>query len=487
MAIVVKGTHHPLYRELSTIVGPKYCSDRDYDLFCYSRDSSPNPPQMQGIVVRPANTDEVVAIVKLANYTRTPIVPSGGRASLYGAPPGLVGMGIVVDMTRMRKVLKIDEVNHIVTAEAGCTVAEMGEACRALGWDVHTAWQPYYTDTVGGQISGVLGGGTGLEMSQAEWNGRFINSVKVVLPNGDVVQTGAGPGTNVNQDIPFGHEPGGGPDMTGMFIGDAGIFGIKVEATYRMVRICKYRDGRPFWFKDKQSAWNCMSELREIEPFPFTLLGLIPPTKTIVNYGAKVYDDGTWGWLVLSVIKGNSEEEVAIKINETKRIAAKHGGEVAEDATAKGWIDDAITGTRHREMGSFATLGVWNYTELMAPPSQALECMDWLREFHSGTLDRMGATYEWNDGLMTVGPQQFIFSSIIFVKGGDQKSIDAMYYTWKTALLEAAKRGWVADANQGWGAICMGKYWSPKYAKFIKAIKDAIDPNNIMNPGLFEL
>lgn len=83
--------HHVLYNELAAIAGSKYVSDDDFVLFAYSRDTGPYPGKIQGIVARPASIEEVVEIVKLANRTNTPVVPSGGRAGIYGVPPGSPG------------------------------------------------------------------------------------------------------------------------------------------------------------------------------------------------------------------------------------------------------------------------------------------------------------------------------------------------------------------------------------------------------------
>ncbi len=481
MSIVVEGMHHPLYGELAAIVGPKYCSDQDFVRIAYSRDSSPAPSQMQGIVVRPANTEQVVGIVKLANYAQTPIVPSGGRASLYGAPPGLVGKGIVVDMTRMRKVLNIDEVNTVVTVEAGCTVAELTALVNQKGWDVHTALQPYFSDTVGGQISGVQGAGTGMEFSSAEWNGRHLCGVKVVLPDGSVIQTGAGPGTNVNQRIPFAHEPGG-PDMTGMFIGDGGVFGIKVEATYRIYRLSKFRDGRASIFDTLDQLWDFLADLSTVEPLPCCVIVALPPTKTLVSMGM-----GGNNWIAVSLVKGNSEEELAPKLAVVDKLTQKYGGRIGEDAISKSWVQDSITCKRHREMGSFASLGVWTYLELIVPREQVKECYTWVRDLHYGTLDRNNIPYETNFGIVCMGANQWIVTSILFLKGYDHKAMAVMHDLWKEGLEKSVAKGWYPDANQGYGSIAMGKYWSPSTTTFMHSIKKTLDPNNIMNPGLWGL
>ncbi len=481
MLITVKGVHHPLLGELSAIVGPKYCSDEPSVRVAYSRDSSPAPSQTQGIVVRPGTTEEVQNIVKLANYAKTPIIPSGGRASLYGCPPGLPGKGIVVDMTRMRKILSLDEYNMVCTVEAGITLAEMDQACLQKGLFCHTAAQPYFSDTAGGQISGVLGAGTGLELGSAGWNGNHICGLKVVLPNGSVINTGGGPGTNINQKKTYAREPGG-PDVTGMFIGDGGIFGIKTEATYRMYRRSKFYDGLAIIFPGLDEAWDYCWEISAIEPLPYIGLFIIPPTHTLVKMGLP---EGVW--MTMTTVKGNTEEEIKVKLDTIERVGNQFKGNIGKDAVSKGWVHDAVTGERHRDMGSFASLGVWTYLELMTPRDEVKECIRFIRHLHQDHLKALNVPFECNNGCTPVGSNQWIITSIIFLKGYDQRSMDIMYELWKRGIQEGVAHGWCPDANQGWGTIAQAKYWQPAYANYIRDMKKALDPNNIMNPGLWGL
>ena len=185
MSIVIHKAHHPLYYDLAGIVGPN-----TYPMTTSHWRPTAGIPVLCRRTSRvswyvPSSTDEVVDIVKLANATKIPIVPSGGRASFYGTPKGLHGKGIVVDMTRMNKMINIDEVNLTATAEAGMTTSEFTTRLWDVGWDVHTAFQPWYSDTLGGQIAGFGGGGDGLEMFSVGYNALHIPGVKVVLPDGN--------------------------------------------------------------------------------------------------------------------------------------------------------------------------------------------------------------------------------------------------------------------------------------------------------------
>src|SRR4030042_1547844 len=194
--MVVAKKHHELYEGLASIVGTKYGADDHAVLLSYTRDVSVFPPgKPQGAVVRPGCVEEVVELVRLANQTRTPLIPMGGKASISGVPSGQPGRGINVDMKRMDKVIEIDEANMAVTAQCGITMGELAGKVNEKGFDIHTAGMPHYSDTLGGQISGEPGAGFGGYGYSMGFNWHYLLGVKVVLPNGSVVDTGTGEGS----------------------------------------------------------------------------------------------------------------------------------------------------------------------------------------------------------------------------------------------------------------------------------------------------
>jgi len=109
-----------LYDDLAKIVGNKYCSDKDYICVAYSRGLDPCLPEIiPQIVVRPETTEEVIEIVKIANNYETPILPRGGGCGLMGGSKPINEDTIVLDLTRMDKILDIDEENHCITVQCG--------------------------------------------------------------------------------------------------------------------------------------------------------------------------------------------------------------------------------------------------------------------------------------------------------------------------------------------------------------------------------
>lgn len=85
-------------------------------------------------VVRPANTVEVAAVMKICAETGTPVVPQGGNTGMCGASvPNTGGGEIVLALARMNRVLEVDPLNNTLTAEAGCVLLNIQQAAADAG------------------------------------------------------------------------------------------------------------------------------------------------------------------------------------------------------------------------------------------------------------------------------------------------------------------------------------------------------------------
>lgn len=135
---------------------------------------------------------------------------------------------VTVDMTRMNRVIEVDLANLCITVEAGCTWAQVRQSLAGSG----------YTTPYGGPLSGLratVGGalsqnsmffGAGQHGSAAE----SVLGLQVVLASGEVLTTGSAAYANTPAFARWG-----GPDITGLFLGDTGALGIKAVATLRLV------------------------------------------------------------------------------------------------------------------------------------------------------------------------------------------------------------------------------------------------------------
>ena len=193
-----------------------------------SKDLSYKPGEIAALVLRPADAAELSVCVEIAFREGMPVVARGGGMSYtQGYQPEQVG-SLLVDLRRMDAVLDINTDDMYVTVQTGCTWKKLFETLLEHG--VRT---PYFGPlsgmyaTVGGALSqNSLFLGSGIYNTTAE----SALGLKVILADGSTLQTGSA--AHVNGQPFYRHF---GPDLTGIFTADTGAFGIKAEATLRLI------------------------------------------------------------------------------------------------------------------------------------------------------------------------------------------------------------------------------------------------------------
>ncbi len=220
----------PLQKQLSNIVGSEWVTREGTYL-----------------VVRPGTNDEVAQILKLANRTNRPVVPLGGGTGWWSIKRPSPG-GILIRMTRMNEILMIDEDAMTVTAQAGITFERLEEEIDRKGFRLVISPESGKVATLGGHIE--TWGTSPHSSAFFEDQSTQIVALKVVLPTGEIVQTGSSAVTTAGGSFARRFFPS---DLTGLFIGAESAFGIIAEATLKMhrwpetnlTRMVEYRDLRP--------------------------------------------------------------------------------------------------------------------------------------------------------------------------------------------------------------------------------------------------
>jgi FAD/FMN-containing dehydrogenase len=172
-------------------------------------------------VVRPAGTAEVAAVVKLLAESRIPIVPQGGNTSLCGASiPDESGRAVVVNLSRMNRVRAVDALNNTLTAEAGCVLAALQQEADRHGRLFPLSLGAEGSCEIGGNLS-TNAGGTGV---LRYGNTRELTlGLEVVMPDGRVWDGLRG----LRKDNT-------GYDLKHLFIGAEGTLGIITAAVMKL-------------------------------------------------------------------------------------------------------------------------------------------------------------------------------------------------------------------------------------------------------------
>ena len=207
-------------------------------------------------MARPGSVDELQAVVRACARHRAPMVVRGGGASYTdGYLPVRPGT-ICIDVSRLTHI-EVNAEDMYVTVEPGVTWAKLYEAVSARGLRT-PMWGPFsgLAATVGGGMSHyAVNYGSGLYGISAE----SLLGMDVILANGELVSTGSGGGIN---SLPFFRFYG--PDLTGLFVGDAGAFGIKARMTLRLMKKPEGFAAASFGFPDGESCLRAQMEIARL-------------------------------------------------------------------------------------------------------------------------------------------------------------------------------------------------------------------------------
>jgi len=223
--------------ELATIIGDDNVLAGQDILQEYSKDLSFVPPIRPGSIVKPGNLSEVQSIVKWANKTGTPLIPvSSGTPHFNGDTVPGVGGATIVDLSGMKRIIRIDRRNRVAMIEPGVTFGEMIPALEKEGLAPFLTFLPRSSKSV---VTSFLER-TPITIPRHHWEAQDpLQCVEVIYGDGELMRTGsaAGPGTLEEQwKVGRAQLRGMGPsqvDFTRLLQGAQGTMGIVTWATIR--------------------------------------------------------------------------------------------------------------------------------------------------------------------------------------------------------------------------------------------------------------
>jgi glycolate oxidase len=209
-----------LIDRLRSIVAPTGLVCSPSELLVYECDGFTIEKSKPDVVVFPTSTDQIVQIVRACNAEKVPFVPRGAGTSLAGGCLP-VGGGVVISLSRMKRILEVDYRNRFAVVEPGVVNLGLTNHLKPHGW--HFAPDPSSQGacTVGGNVATNSGGPHTLKYGVTV---NHVLGLEFVLPDGRVVQTG-GPA----EDAP-------GYDLTGVMVGAEGTFGVAAKIWVRLTR-----------------------------------------------------------------------------------------------------------------------------------------------------------------------------------------------------------------------------------------------------------
>src|ERR1051326_5316934 len=248
------------------------------------------PPEA---VVLPRDAEEVSALLRLAGERRFPVTARGGGVGYTGGAVPVEG-GIVVGTDRMNHIKEISVENLYVVTEPGVTTYALQQAVEAVGLFYPPDPASYKNSYIGGNIAENAGG---IRSAKYGMTKHYVLGLEVVLPTGEIIQTGGRVSKNVV-----------GFDLTGLVCGSAGMLGIITGATLNLLPLPEATRTVRATFKTMQAACACPAAFtrRSITPVAVEVLdrNSIRAVESEFAFGI----DPEAGALLLVSVDGSREE-----------------------------------------------------------------------------------------------------------------------------------------------------------------------------------
>jgi glycolate oxidase subunit GlcD len=451
-----------MLEELQNILGKDRVSSDPAELYCYSFDSSYIRGQAD-YVVRPKSAEEISEIVKLAASKGVPIVPRGSASGLTGGSVPVKG-GIVLDMANMNRILEIEPENLQAVIEPGVIHKSLNK--ELAKYNFFFPPDPGSSDmcTVGGLIAN---GGSGMHSVKYGTVKDYVLDLEVVLPNGDIINTGCkAPKTS------------SGYDLTRLFVGSEGTLGIITKARLKIHPIPETRSIIMASFDRIENAGKAAvatlssgaipSAMEIMDASAIEAVKKIDPTLDIPNVEA----------MLLFEVDGY-KESVVRQAGLVCKACEKFGGKTTvaktRDEEERLWSARRLVGVAITKLNP-GKVRVYEAEDIGVPIKDVPFMLKKIQEIgkkHGLPLVTYGHIGDGNlhTGI-AINPQS----------EEEWKMVHAVKDDIYDVVLSI---GGTLPGEHGTGVI-RGSYMYRAHGKsyeVMKAIKHAIDPNNIMNPG----
>jgi len=232
-------------RKFREIVGQDACLHSAEDLINYSYDSSVDEA-MPDVVLLPQSTEQVSAIMKVANEKGIPVTPRGAGTNLSGGTVPVKG-GIVLVLTRMNRLITLSREDRYAIVEAGHTNLDLQNRVKAEGLFYPPDPASWSVSTLGGNVGENAGGPRGVKYGVTrDW----LLGLKAVLADGRIIQAGGITAKNVT-----------GIDLISLFTGSEGCLGIVTEVTVKLLPLPPFQQSIQAFFPQLDGASRTVARI----------------------------------------------------------------------------------------------------------------------------------------------------------------------------------------------------------------------------------
>src|SRR3954471_2733632 len=411
-------------------------------------------------VAFPRSTKDVQAIVRWAVETATPLVPRGAGTGLSGGAVAVDG-ALTVVFTQMNQILEIDRANLTATVQPGVINAELGRAVAAQGLFYGPDPASFEICSIGGNLAENSGG---LRCVKYGVTRDWVLGLVVVLANGEVVRTG---GKN-KKDV-------AGYDLTGIFVGSEGTLGLITEATLRLLPAPPPKLTMIAFFPTVLAAGEAVAGVTAAGVVPVTLELMDAYTIAAVDNAFQLgLDRAAAAMLMIESDAGGAAAEAELSTAEKACEAAGATSVLrARDAKEADWLREA----RRQAHPALERAGVARMDDVGVPRDRIPEMLLAIERVSAAQGLKVGVFGHAGDG--NLHPT--------YVVDRDDPTAERRIDAARAEIYkEALELGGTVTGEHGTGLTKKPYLELQRGAAGValtRAIKQALDPQGILNPG----
>jgi glycolate oxidase len=446
--------------QLKRIVGADNVATDRQDLICYGYDAT----QMEFLpdaVVHPGSAEEVAQVLRLANSEHFSVFPRGaGSGFTGGALPK--GGGIALVTTRMNRILRIDTENLVAEVEPGVVTEEFQIAVEKLGLFYPPDPASLKFSTLGGNVAENAGGPRCVKYGVTR---DFVMGLEVVLPTGEIIRTG---GETYKGVV--------GYDLTRLLCGSEGTLGVITKIIFKLLPLPEAKKTMLTIFDSIDGAAKAVSTIIGAKIIPTTLEFMDHATLRCVEKRFSLGIPETGRAVLLIEVDGDREliEKQASRIQDLVRPLGLVECKVAKDAAEA----ETLWRVRRLVSPSLRDVNPTKYNEdIVVPRSKVpdvIRRIDAIAQKYAIPIVNFGHAGDGNIHVNVMIDKE--------IPGMEEKAHSAIREIFQAALdLNGTMSGehGVGLAKQPY----IGLELKPGQVAAMLAIKRALDPNNILNPG----
>ena len=431
----------------------------------YAHDETEDLHFLPDVVIKPSSAEEISAILKICNQFKIPVTPRGAGTGLSGGALPHLG-GVLLSTERLNKIIEIDERNLQVITEAGVITEVLQDAVKAKNLFYPPDPSSRGSCMIGGNISENSGGPKAVKYGVVK---DYVMNLEVVLPNGEIIWTGA----NVLKNAT-------GYNLTQLIIGSEGTLGIVTKAVLKLIPLPKYDLLMLVPFKDPVNACAAVSAIFMAGYTPSALEFMerdaLEFTMRFIDNCIVPFDNDVQAHLLIEV-DGNNVEVLMREMEGISEIVSQFDcGEIlfAEDAQQKA----ELWKLRRRVAEAVKANSIYKEEDTVVPRAELPLLLKGVKEigkrygFHSICYGHAG------DGNLHVNIIKGDLTDDQW-NGSLKKGIVEIFQLVKTL-------GGTISGEHGIGLVqkeYLPIVFDPTQLLLMKQIKKIFDPNNILNAG----